>query len=82
MSADGNVIVYEDNFGIRKLDTATTWGTVLASHQAMGSTRDSLLDYPPLLTAPRYYIYGVVAENCTPQTSTVLQTASPIFPNP
>jgi hypothetical protein len=23
MSADGNVIVYEDNFGIRKLDTAT-----------------------------------------------------------
>jgi prepilin-type N-terminal cleavage/methylation domain-containing protein len=66
----------------RKQDTATTWGTVLASHQAVGNTRDTLLDYPPLLTSPRYYIYGVVAENCTPQTSTVLQTATAIFPNP
>ncbi|HWZ59941.1 MAG TPA: prepilin-type N-terminal cleavage/methylation domain-containing protein [Gemmatimonadaceae bacterium] len=66
----------------RKLDTATTWGTVLSTLTAFDSTRDTLLDYPPLLTAPRYYIYGVVAENCTPQVSTVLQTTTPIFPNP
>ena len=66
----------------RKMDTSTTWGTVLTQVTAIGSPRDSFLDYPPLLTSPRYYIYGVVAENCTPQMSTVLQTTSAIFPNP
>jgi prepilin-type N-terminal cleavage/methylation domain-containing protein len=66
----------------RKLDTATTWGTVLSTVTAADSARDTLLDYPPILTAPRYYIYGVVSENCTPQVSTVLQTTTPIFPNP
>jgi prepilin-type N-terminal cleavage/methylation domain-containing protein len=67
----------------RKLDTASTWGTVQYQQSAIGKTRDSITDYPPVpLTSPRYYVYGVVAENCTPAMSTVLQTTTPIVPIP
>jgi prepilin-type N-terminal cleavage/methylation domain-containing protein len=66
----------------RKLDTASSWGTVQFQQSAIGKARDTIYDYPPILTSPRYYIYGVVAENCTPQMSTVLQTTTHIFPNP
>jgi prepilin-type N-terminal cleavage/methylation domain-containing protein len=66
----------------RKMDTSTTWGTAQFEQPAIGKTRDSIMDFPPLLTAPRYYIYGIVAENCTPQMSTALQTTTHIVPNP
>jgi prepilin-type N-terminal cleavage/methylation domain-containing protein len=66
----------------RKLDTASTWGTVQFEQPAIGKTRDSILDFPPLPTAPLYYIYGIVAENCTPTMSTPASTTTPIVPNP
>lgn len=68
----------------RKLDTATTWGTALYEQTAIGQTQDTIIDYPPLLTATPtlWYTYGVVAENCTPQTSGVAATTAHLVPNP
>jgi prepilin-type N-terminal cleavage/methylation domain-containing protein len=65
----------------RKLDTASSWGQSQFEVEAIGQAKDTARDYPPILTSPRYYIYGVVAENCTPTFSTVAQTTTPIFPN-
>ncbi len=65
----------------RKLDTASSWGQSLFEVQAIGNSQDTARDYPPILVSPRYYIYGIVAENCTPSFSAVAQTTTPIFPN-
>jgi prepilin-type N-terminal cleavage/methylation domain-containing protein len=68
----------------RKLDTATTWGTALYEQTAIGQTKDTIIDYPPVLTATPtlWYVYGVVAENCTPQLSAVTPTTTKLVPNP
>jgi prepilin-type N-terminal cleavage/methylation domain-containing protein len=67
----------------RKLDTASTWGTVLFEQPAIGKSRDTIMDFPPVpLTTPRYYIYGIVAENCTPTMSTAATTSGKIVPVP
>jgi prepilin-type N-terminal cleavage/methylation domain-containing protein len=77
----GNVRYY---MVYRKLDTATTWGTALYEQTAIGQSVDTIIDYPPLLTATPtlWYVYGVLAENCTPQTSTMAQTTAKLVPNP